>query len=112
MRLPSKGKASGRIASWVFHDLVVDDVALFARLVFDPGKHHHFIFLELDALRERRPLARLDVVGHALAKMQRAVFAPDRTGAARQFTVRIEFGARHRHDETIDVGHGNLLNLK
>src|SRR5690606_20565328 len=48
------------------HDFLVDPVALRARLVDDPGKDHHLAGLELDALRERGVLARLDVVGHAL----------------------------------------------
>src|SRR6187455_2351449 len=47
----------------VFHDLLVDAVAVLAVLVDDPGKPHRLTRLELHRLRERGPLALLHVVG-------------------------------------------------
>src|SRR5258708_32247201 len=59
--------------SRVLHDLRVDAIAMRARLVHDPGEDHGLAGLELDALRERRPLSDLDVVGDELPELERAV---------------------------------------
>src|SRR5207245_9038904 len=68
----------------VLHDLRHDAVAMRARLVNDVGEHHRLAGFELDALRERRALARLHLVGRALVVLERAVLAPDFSGKPRQ----------------------------
>src|SRR5436309_9725440 len=71
----------------ILHDLRVDAVAVGARLVCDPGEDHGLALLELDAARERRPLARLDVVGDAFAILERAALPPDLAGLLRHAAV-------------------------
>src|SRR5712672_3202384 len=56
--------------SLVLHDLGHDAIAMRARLVDDVREHDHLAGFELDALRERRALARLDVVGRALVVLE------------------------------------------
>src|SRR5688572_5622176 len=93
----------------VGHHLLVDAVALRARLVDDPGEDHRLVGLELDRLRERSELAGLHVVGDALAIFQRAVFAPDLAGLARHAPVCGQVLLRNGQYETVDITHGNLL---
>src|SRR5918998_5034960 len=50
----------------VAHDRFHDAVAVLARLVDDPRKHHDFIVLELHRLREGRDFAGFHVIGDAL----------------------------------------------
>ena len=61
IRLPSKGMRlrihhGGKAR--ILHHLGVDAIAVRARLVHDPRKHHRLAGLELDALRKRRVLSR------------------------------------------------------
>src|SRR5215510_10819735 len=95
--------------SLILHDLGHDAVALRPRLVDDIGEHHRLAALELDAARERRPLAHLDVVGDAFAHFERTVLAPDFCRLLRQAAVSVELLGRHRNDKSIDVGHWGLL---
>jgi hypothetical protein len=61
-------------------------------------------------VRERRDLARLNIVGRALPDLQRTVLFPDASGLFGHLAVRIELGAGNRHDETIHiVSHCNAL---
>src|SRR3546814_6345156 len=78
---------SSDVCSSDLHHLLVDAIALRARLVDDPCKHHDLAGLELDALRERGVLARLDVVGNAFDVLQRAVLLPDLPCLAGQVAV-------------------------
>src|SRR5439155_16331728 len=95
----------------VLHDLGHDAVAMRARLVHDIREHHHLAGFELDALRERRALARLHVVGRALVVLERAVLAPDFSGKARQAAIRRQLSLRDRYHDCVDVIHWNLLGL-
>src|ERR1700704_434032 len=64
----------------ILHDFRVDAIAMRARLVDDPGEDHGLAGLELDALRERRPLSHLDVLGDVFPELEGAVIAPDLAG--------------------------------
>src|SRR5690606_14424314 len=71
-----------------------------------PGKDHDLAALEIDALREGRELAGLDVVLDRLDVLQRAVLQPDLAGQPRQAAVGGNLVLRDRQHETIDVtGH-------
>src|SRR2546427_2199037 len=89
----------------VLHDLGVDAVAMRARLVHDIGEYHRLAGFQLDALRERRVLARLHVVGQALDVFQRAVVAPDLARRPRHAPVGRQFSLRDRYHESIYVSH-------
>src|SRR5438552_3462285 len=68
----------------VRHDSSVDAIALLARLVNDPRKDDRLVWLELDGLRERRDLARLNVVADAFDVLERAILPPDLAGFLRE----------------------------
>src|SRR3546814_929992 len=87
----------------VGHHLLVDAIALRARLVDDPCKHHDLAGLELDALRERGVLARLDIVGNAFDVLQRAMLFPDLPCLAGQVAVGDKILLWNRDYETVDV---------
>src|SRR6267378_4835394 len=93
----------------VLHDLGHDAVAMRARLVHDVREHHRLAGFELDALRERRALAWLDVVGRALVVLEGAVLAPDFSGQPRQTAIGGELSLRYRYHYCIDVVHWILL---
>src|SRR5262249_28395849 len=108
MRLPSKGSALGSIMSAqarVFHHFGIDAIAVGARLVHDIGEHHRLSRLEFDALRERRVLARLDVVGDALDVLERAVVTPDLARLLRHAPIDRQFLFRNGHYVSIYVSH-------
>src|SRR4029077_15442733 len=63
--------------AWVFHHFRVDTIAMCARFEHDPREDHRLAGFQLDALRERRVLAGLHIVGHALAEFNGAMLAPD-----------------------------------
>src|SRR5712692_8727262 len=93
----------------VLHDLGGDPVAIRARLVNDVGEHHRLAGFQLDALRERRALARLDVIGHALDIFQRAVVPPDLARRPRHAPVGRQFPLRDGYHDSIYVSHVCLL---
>src|SRR5438093_13264222 len=93
----------------VLHDLGHDAVAMRARLVHDVREHHRLAGFELDALRKRRALARLDVVGRALVVLEGAVLAPDFSGKPRQIAIGRQLSLRDRYHDCVDVIHLNLL---
>src|SRR5258705_4682629 len=93
----------------VLHDLGHDAVALRARLVHDVREHHRLAGFELDALRKRRALARLHVVGCALVVLEGAVLAPDFSGQPRQAAIRRQLSLRDRYHDCVDVIHWDLL---
>src|SRR5436190_20550878 len=93
----------------VLHDLGHDAVAMCARLVHDVREHHHLAGFQLDALRERRALARLDVVGRALVVLEGAVLAPDFSRKPRKAAIRRQLPLRYRYHYCIDVVHWVLL---
>src|SRR6266404_6247802 len=51
-------------------------------------------------------LADLDVLGHPVAVIQRAMLAPDLAGLPGHAAVGRKVLLRHRHDKSIDVSHG------
>src|SRR5687768_10639288 len=71
----------------VFHDLGIDAIAVGPRLVHDPRENHRLAGLQFHTLRKRRDLSRLDVVGDALTKLERAVLAPDLSSLASQAAI-------------------------
>src|SRR6266404_6874688 len=89
----------------VGHHPGVDAIALPARLVGDPGKHHGFARLELDAARERGALADLDVVGNPFPVFQRAVLTPDLAGLLRHAAIGGKVFPWDRDDKSIDIRH-------
>src|SRR5260370_1687439 len=93
----------------VGHHPVVDAVALLARLVGDPGEHHGFPRLELDAARKRGALSDLDVLGHPFPVIQRAMLSPDLAGLLRHAAVSRKVFLGHRHDKSIDIRHRYFL---
>src|SRR5437899_5949934 len=93
----------------VLHDLGHDAVAMRARLVHDVGEHHRLAGFQLDALRERRALARLHVIGRALVILERAVLAPDFSGKPRQAAIRRQLPLRYRYHDCVHVVHRILL---
>src|SRR5213592_2913693 len=95
--------------SLVLHDLGHDAVAMRARLVHDVREHHRLAGFELDALRKRRALARLHVVGGALVVLEGAVLAPDFSGKPRQIAIGRQFSLGDRYHDCVDVIHLNLL---
>src|SRR5262249_31706834 len=89
----------------VFHHFGIDAIAGCARLVHDIGEHHRLSRLEFDALRERRVLARLDVVGDALDVLERAVVAPDLARLLCHAPIDRQFLFRDGHYVSIYVSH-------
>src|SRR6267378_1744902 len=89
----------------VLHDLGHDAVAMRARLVHDVREHHRLAGFELDALRKRRALARLHVVGRALVVLEGAVLAPDFSGQPRQAAIRRQLSLGDRYHDCVDVVH-------
>ena len=61
----------------MLHDLCVYAVAMLARFVNDPLKHGDFVGFEFYALRERRELVGLHVIGDTFGVMQRSILDPD-----------------------------------
>jgi hypothetical protein len=94
-----------RLQARVLHDLGHDAVAMGARLVDHPREDHHLVALELHALRERGPLARLHIISDALPVLQRAMLAPDLAGLARHALVRLDVLLRDRQYESIHISH-------
>src|SRR5260221_5671712 len=93
----------------VLHDLGHDAVALRARLVDDVREHYHLAGFELDALGERRALARLHVVGRALVVFEGAVLAPDFPRKPRQIAIGRQLSLGDRYNDCVDVSHDCLL---
>src|SRR6266540_1619975 len=89
----------------VLHHLAHHAVAMLAVLVDDPGKPDHLVLLQLDALREGRVLARLDVVRDALPVLERAVLAADLSHLPCDAHVGLLVPFRHRQYETLYVSH-------
>ncbi len=80
MRLPSKGMALGSIMfarRGSFITLALTPVAVRTALEDDVREDHRLVVLQLHALRERRPLARLHVVRNGLDVEERTMLAPD-----------------------------------
>src|SRR3546814_20223309 len=94
---------SSDVCSSDLHHLLVDAIALRPRLVDDPCKHHDLAGLELDALRERGVLARLDVVGNAFDVIQRAMLLPDLPCLSGQVSVCEKILPWNGDYETVDV---------
>src|SRR5437763_13473146 len=61
----------------VLHHFGIDAIAMRTRFIRDPREDDCLAGLELDAARERCPLAKLDVVGDVLAEIESAVIAPN-----------------------------------
>jgi hypothetical protein len=93
----------------VLHHLGVDAVAVGARLEHDPRQDDRLVGIELDAARERGELAHFHVVGNTFKELERAVLAPDLARLARHLAIGGETLLGHRHDKSIDIGHGELL---
>src|SRR6478672_1144953 len=93
----------------VLHYFGVDAVAMSARLESYPREYHRLVRLELDATWKRRPFADFHVVGDAFAELERAVLTPDLAGLARHAPVVVQTLLRHRHHESIDIGHPSTL---
>ena len=107
MRLPSNGivfRVHHLGEALVLHHLGDAPVAVRARLVDDPGEHHGLAALELDAARERGPLA--DLTSSATlsrTRARRARARPCRTSSP--CCDRRRAFLRHRNDKSIDVAH-------
>src|SRR6266545_3130141 len=89
---PVEGHALGihhALHARVFHHLGVHAVTVLARVVKDPRKHDDLAVLELHALRKRRDLARLYVIGDAFPVWKRAVFYPELAGSLCHLPVSI-----------------------
>jgi hypothetical protein len=89
--------------AWILHGLGVDPVPMRPGLVDDEGEHHRLVGLELDATRERRPLAPLHVVGDAFDVLEGAVVAPYLTGPLGHAAVGRELLLRDRQNVSIDI---------
>src|SRR4030095_8107925 len=93
----------------ILHDFRIDAIAFRARLVDDVGEHDRLSGLELDALRERRVLARLDVVGDALDVFEGAVVAPDLTRLLRHAPIGCQVLLRNGYYISIYVSHKSSI---
>src|ERR1700730_8367743 len=89
------------------HDSGVDALAMLARLINDPRKDDRLVRFELDGLRERRDLARLNVVARALDTFERTMLPPDLAGFLRELPVEVHVLFREGKNETINIfSHG------
>jgi len=84
-------------------DSSVDAIALLARLVNDPRKDDRLVWLELDGLRERRDLARLNVVADAFDVLERAILLSYLAGFLRELPVEVHVLFREGKNETIHI---------
>src|SRR5207249_3897295 len=92
------------------HHLGVDAVTVLSRVVDDPRERDDLVILELHALRKRRELARLHVIGDAFPVLKRAVFHPQLACLLCDAAIGVEITNRHRYDEPINVmRHMSLL---
>src|SRR5262245_43857756 len=80
-----------------------------ARPVDDVGEHDSLSRLELHALRERRMLTGLDVVGDALNVLEGPVVAPDLASFLRHALVGCHAFFRNRYNVSINVTHKSSI---
>src|SRR5690606_4303068 len=93
----------------ILHHLVVDLVALSARGVHDPRKHHRLALFQVHALRKGSDLAGLDILGDTFAVFQRAMLAPDGAAFGRNLAVGLYIRRGQGQYETIYISHDILL---
>src|SRR5512136_154778 len=91
--------------------LGVDPVAG-PRLEDDVGEEDRLAALQLHAAREGGPFPDLDVVGDALAELERTVLLPDLAGLLGHAPIGWQLFLRHRNYETIRVRHVLLLSWR
>src|SRR5688500_18477851 len=106
--LPIEGHVFLSRDARILHDLGVDLVTVFARLVHDPREEYRFAGFHIHTLWERCELTRLHVVGLTFVKLERPVLTPDLSGFAGHLAVRGDVGLWNRNDESVYIGHNSL----